>query len=92
MAARASEQFDALSGYGKSIGLAFQIADDILDVTGDTLETGKAVGADESRNKATYPALVGIEESKRRAAELVERALNYLECFGERRGAVSFDS
>jgi geranylgeranyl diphosphate synthase type II len=77
------EHFDALSGYGKSIGLAFQIADDILDVTGDTKETGKAVGADESRDKATYPALLGVEESKRRATELVERAISSLECFGE---------
>ncbi len=77
------EQFDALSSYGKSIGLAFQIADDILDVTGDTKETGKAVGADESRHKATYPALLGVEESKRRATEFVERAVDSLSCFAE---------
>ena len=77
------EQFEALSAYGKSIGLAFQIADDILDVTGDTALTGKAVGADEARKKATYPALLGLEESKRRAGELVERAIAVLDIFGE---------
>lgn len=78
-----NEQFDALSGYGKSVGLAFQIADDILDVTGDTAETGKAVGADEKLSKATYPALLGVEESKRRAAELVERAVESLSSLGD---------
>lgn len=78
-----AEQFDALNAYGKSIGLAFQIADDILDVTGNTEETGKAVGADEARSKATYPALLGLEDSKRRATELVERAVSSLDCFGE---------
>jgi geranylgeranyl diphosphate synthase type II len=78
-----SEQFEALSRYGKSIGLAFQIADDILDVTGDSELTGKAVGADEERDKATYPAILGLEESKRRAAELVERAVASLESFGD---------
>ena len=78
-----SEQFEALSRYGKSIGLAFQIADDILDVTGEVELTGKAVGADEERDKATYPAILGLEESRRRATELVERAVVSLDSFGD---------
>jgi geranylgeranyl diphosphate synthase type II len=76
--------FKALDSYGKSIGLAFQIADDILDVQGTTAELGKSAGADEKRGKATYPAHLGVEESKRRAAELVERAVSSLESFDER--------
>ena len=77
------EEFNALESYGKSIGLAFQIADDILDVQGSQAEMGKATGADESRGKATYPAHLGIEESRRRALELVERAKSSLDSFGE---------
>lgn len=77
------EEFKALDSYGKSIGLAFQIADDILDVQGSVVEMGKATGADELRGKATYPAHLGVEESKRRAGELVERAISSIECFDE---------
>lgn len=62
-------QMDALTRYGKHIGLAFQITDDILDVIGDTAVIGKPVGSDEKNNKATYPAMVGLEESKRLAQE-----------------------
>ena len=77
------EEFKALDSYGKSIGLAFQIADDILDVQGSVVEMGKATGVDELRGKATYPAHLGVEESKRRAGELVERAQSSIECFDE---------
>lgn len=70
-----------LTDYGRAIGLAFQIADDILDVEGTTEELGKVAGADEARSKATYPALVGLKESKVMAKELVAKAHKSLEGF-----------
>jgi len=77
-------RMDALRAYGRHIGLAFQIADDILDVTGDQNRIGKPVGSDEERDKATYPKLFGLEESRRRAAAEVEAALLALSDFGAR--------
>ena len=74
-------QRDALEAYGGHIGLAFQIADDILDVTGDEAKIGKPVGSDEERDKATYPKLFGLEESRRRAHAEVEAALHTLTGF-----------
>jgi geranylgeranyl diphosphate synthase type II len=71
-------QLEALRAYGNHIGLAFQIADDILDVTGDEAKIGKPVGSDEERDKATYPKLFGLEESRRRAHAEVEGALSAL--------------
>jgi geranylgeranyl diphosphate synthase type II len=73
----------AVTRYGEAVGLAFQIADDILDVEGTTEELGKDAGSDEARGKATYPALVGLADAKRRAAELVEIALEALVPFGD---------
>ncbi|HEY7746895.1 MAG TPA: farnesyl diphosphate synthase [Desulfuromonadales bacterium] len=60
----------ALSRYGEAAGLAFQIADDILDVVGDQTVIGKDVGSDQERGKATYVALLGLEEARVRAREL----------------------
>ncbi len=77
-------QIDALRTYGEHIGLAFQIADDILDVTGDEAKLGKPVGSDEERDKATYPKLFGLDESRRRARAEVEAAQNALVGFDER--------
>jgi len=74
-------QLAALTTYGEAIGLAFQIADDILDIEGTTEEIGKDAGSDQARGKATYPAVMGLADSKRRAAELVEMALNTLDPF-----------
>ncbi len=71
----------AMTSYGEAIGLAFQIADDILDIEGTTEEIGKDAGSDEARGKATYPAMVDIAEAKRRAGELVEMALTALSAF-----------
>ncbi|RII27284.1 MAG: polyprenyl synthetase [Geobacter sp.] len=71
----------AFTRYGEAIGLAFQIADDILDIEGTTEEIGKDAGSDEERGKATYPAVVGLAESKRRAAELTDMALAALDQF-----------
>lgn len=74
----------ALSRYGAHIGLAFQIIDDILDITGDAQKLGKDVGSDLNKDKATYPALFGLEESKKKAESLVDEALECLEEFDER--------
>jgi len=64
--------------YGKSLGLAFQVADDLLDVTGSAEEMGKRVGKDVGRGKATYPSLVGVEESRAAAAALADEAIERL--------------
>jgi len=71
-----------LSRYGELAGLAFQIADDILDVVGDQTEIGKDVGSDAARGKATYVALLGLSESRLRADELRQLALQTLDDFG----------
>ena len=76
MAARAdAERVAALGRYGAAIGLAFQIADDVLDVTATTDQLGKTAGRDIALNTSTYPALLGIEGAKSRASALVEDAL-----------------
>lgn len=74
----------SLTTYGEAIGLAFQIADDILDIEGTTEEIGKDAGSDEARGKATYPAVMGLAESKKRAGELVDMALESLAGFDHR--------
>lgn len=73
----------ALSTYGQHLGLAFQIADDILDVVGDEAKLGKPVGSDQRQDKATYPKLFGIEESRRRASDEVALAVQSLADLGE---------
>lgn len=78
------DQFDALSRYGETAGLAFQVADDILDVIGDQEVLGKDVGSDQARGKATYPALMGLEEAQRRAQELKDLAIEALGSFDHR--------
>ncbi len=75
-------QVESLKKYGELIGLAFQIADDILDIEGDEKEIGKPVGSDQVNDKATFPAIIGMEESKRRAARLVEESIDALKGFG----------
>ncbi|KAF0218310.1 MAG: geranylgeranyl diphosphate synthase type [Geobacteraceae bacterium] len=75
---------DAITRYGEAVGLAFQIADDILDIEGTTEEIGKDAGSDEARGKATYPAVIGIRQSKERAGELVDLALEALSVFDEK--------
>ncbi len=77
------ERLEAITRYAEAIGLAFQIADDILDIEGTTEEIGKDAGSDEARGKATYPAVIGLTESKRLAAELVEHAFGALAPLGE---------
>jgi geranylgeranyl diphosphate synthase type II len=63
------------SEYGRAIGLAFQVTDDILDVVGDTAQLGKPAGSDEAQGKSTYPALLGIDQSRLLARQSVDQAL-----------------
>lgn len=69
----------ALRSYGEEIGLAFQIADDVLNETATPEQLGKAAGSDRERQKATYPALYGLDASRRLAREAVDRGLASLE-------------
>ena len=73
-----------LRSFGLKIGLAFQIVDDVLDVTQTSEQLGKTAGKDTAAEKATYPALFGVEESLRRADELSDSAMAQLSSFGDR--------
>ena len=79
---------EALTRYGERIGLAFQIVDDILDLEGSLEDLGKRAGSDLRKKKATFPALLGIEESRQRAARLVQEARQAVAVFGDRREAL----
>jgi farnesyl diphosphate synthase len=78
-----SAQLAALESYGRYIGLAFQIQDDILDEIGETEKLGKPQGSDRSRNKSTFISLCGLEESRQRARELLQQSLDALSLFDE---------
>ena len=82
LAGATPQQLAALTQYGVSLGLAFQITDDILDVVGDEEKLGKPIGSDAENVKSTYPALLGLSQAKERAAEVVQDALNSLSIFG----------
>jgi geranylgeranyl diphosphate synthase type II len=73
-----------LTRYGECVGLAFQVADDILDAAGATPVTGKRGGRDQVLQKATFPAVMGVPAAKERAGDLVEQAVAELEPFGRR--------
>ncbi len=75
------EQEKAAVEYASSVGLAFQIIDDILDVTSTAEQLGKPIGSDQENNKSTYVGLLGIDECKRLSRELTERAVSALEIF-----------
>jgi geranylgeranyl diphosphate synthase type II len=75
-------QFARLDRYGAAVGLAFQVADDILDVEGGTDKTGKREGRDAELQKVTYPAAVGMDKAKRKARELLDESLTALAAFG----------
>jgi len=77
-------QMDILKTYARSIGLAFQVTDDILNVEGNPKIMGKAVGTDELREKSTYPAILGLERSRQFAKDLVDEALQALEVFDKK--------
>jgi geranylgeranyl diphosphate synthase type II len=74
---------ECLDGYGRCLGLAFQIVDDLLDVEGDAEQTGKRVGKDAARGKLTYPGFLGIAESRRRAERLGREACEQLQPLGD---------
>jgi geranylgeranyl diphosphate synthase type II len=80
MLADASEKdMEIIRNYGRSIGLAFQIVDDILDIVSTTEELGKDAGSDVENGKATYPSIVGLEKSRERARELYEESIKVLD-------------
>jgi geranylgeranyl diphosphate synthase type II len=78
-----AKKLKALTGYGEKFGLAFQITDDILDATGKTEKLGKKTRADESKAKATYPKILGVEKSKKVARKLLEEAKAELRIFSD---------
>jgi len=83
LAARAPRALlDAFRGYGAAIGLAFQIADDVLDITATTDQLGKTAGKDVEYRKSTYPALLGVAGAKARAEALVQEACAGLQAQG----------
>lgn len=84
------ERLKSLSVYGKKIGLAFQIADDILDIQGSQVKIGKQVGSDLRKQKSTYPRLYGLEKSKELADQAVEEGVSSLEHFDNRADPLRF--
>ena len=83
LAGAEKKEIKALEEFGERIGLAFQIMDDILDIVGGK-KLGKPVGSDQKKQKATYPALLGLNKSEERAKDLVEQALEFLKDFKEK--------
>lgn len=82
------EQIKKIETYGLSIGLAFQIIDDILDIEGTTEQMGKPKGSDEKKGKMTYPRVFGLDKSKQKAKELIDKAINALEIFDQKATAL----
>lgn len=83
LASASTAQTDALSRFARAIGLAFQVHDDILDVTADTATLGKPQGSDQARNKPTFPALLGLEAAREYAQALEQDALSALAPLGK---------
>ena len=84
LAGARKRQMGILKTYARSIGLAFQVTDDILNVEGNPKIMGKAVGTDELREKSTYPAILGLQRSRQFAKDLVDEALQALEVFDKK--------
>src|SRR3546814_13414249 len=72
-----------LRGYARDLGLAFQIADDLLDVEGDSARTGKALRKDAEAGKATFVSLLGIDRARQQAQMLIDQAIGHLHGFGQ---------
>ncbi|WP_418792380.1 polyprenyl synthetase family protein [Phosphitispora sp. TUW77] len=83
MGGGSAAQLAALTQYAENLGLAFQITDDVLDVEGDSGKMGKTAGSDARLKKSTYPSIYGLEESKKLAADAVDRAVAALNMFGK---------
>jgi geranylgeranyl diphosphate synthase type II len=83
-----ARELDALTDFGYHVGLAFQVIDDILDVTQTSEKLGKTAGKDQAAQKATYPAILGLEKSRAIAKRLTARAFAALEPFGKRAAAL----
>ena len=79
LADASKKDMEIIRSYGRSIGLAFQIVDDILDIVSTTEELGKDAGSDVEKGKATYPSIVGLEKSRERARELYEESVKVLD-------------
>ena len=77
------QDVERLRRFGQQIGWAFQVVDDILDVSESSAALGKTAGKDQAQQKATYPALVGLEKSREIANELETKALRELDCYGQ---------
>ena len=84
LAGASEKELQVLSEYGRKIGLAFQIADDILDIESTREVLGKDIGSDEERKKVTYPALLGLEPSRGKAFELIDGALSDIQDFDKK--------
>jgi geranylgeranyl diphosphate synthase type II len=84
LGAGTKEQVKAISSYGEKIGLAFQIADDILDIEGDSEAMGKGVGGDARKKKITFPGVVGLQKAKEIQGRLVAEAVDALKAFDEK--------
>ena len=84
VAGAGQQDVENMGRYGKLIGLAFQIADDILDVEGSTEKLGKKVGSDKNKHKSTFVTLYGLEKSKQIAGDMVEEAIASVAVYGER--------
>lgn len=87
LAGGSPSELAAAHGYGAALGVAFQIADDVLDVVGDEKTIGKPVGSDERQGKATYPALVGLDKSRELAREAAAEACGHLDHLADKPGA-----
>ncbi len=82
----AGQDTEALAEYARNLGLAFQIQDDVLDVTGNEAETGKRIGKDDAAGKATFVSLLGLEGAQDKARKLIRHAEGALEPYGEAAG------
>ncbi len=89
LAGRGYEDERRLDAFGKNLGVAFQITDDILDLTSDTATLGKNAGSDLENGKATYPAVYGMEKSAEKAAELVKEAVELIRPYGGKGGRLA---